>query len=726
MATIGSVVGWDPAHPPHSRTSTTSPQTANYPAYAHRAAHDHLDLRTSYALHLDHTRAHELESDRSFLERAREFVELHDQVDASTQLLTELASFLGTFQRDLAAVSGHISELQGRSKSIEARLDARKAVERSLHPFLASIAISPALVATIVDSDVSDAWIPAVRELDRKLGAIRGGARVDSRKNLDEAAEALRVAASSKILAHLVALLKPYTVSVSPSLPALHAHLSALKPLFDFLRRHAARQAHEFQKAYAQTARWYYETGFRRYVRALEKIRTSRAAQPVEPIGSVSGVADALALLNQRRSSGATPSTPQLSAAATSAAVTSALDNAQLAGPGVILAHMAQDRSFHPPPEALFRSTSLVLADNAAHEYLFCATFFGQHSTLDLEHAPPPPPGPPLLRRSATNGSLYSAAANGAAAGVPAPSESGRTIGGGGAGGTSVFGGGAAGARAGDDRVQRAVVEQLWKSIMEPALEYTRNFVNALIDPVAPAPISLLSMLRLNDLLSAALVSPAPSPPPAAAPGTPSTTVPGPSTSSGDLPPCPPLEAHLTSLRLLLFPTFSRTMSAQIDSLRRINGSSTSSASGVGGMLARATGAAGGGGGAVKDSVVQVIVARYCELFNTVVALSSLGASAGAGARAGEAAGGAGGGEAGAEALEQADEMVFNSLLRLRQELDKLLTFQASKIATPDKQRAFLATHYEELLQGLSAGLSSHARTQAEVAHYREAARKVS
>ncbi|GAA5995109.1 Vps52p [Rhodotorula paludigena] len=731
MATIGSVVGWDPASPSALPALAHLDHLApdDYPAYAHRAAHDHLDLRTSYALHLDHTHAHELESDRSFLERAREFVELHDQVDASTQLLTELASFLGTFQRDLAAVSGHISELQGRSKSIEARLDARKAVERSLHPFLASIAISPALVATIVDSDVSDAWIPAVRELDRKLGAIRGGARVDSRKNLDEAAEALRVAASSKILAHLVALLKPYTVSVSPSLPSLHAHLSALKPLFDFLRRHAARQAHEFQKAYAQTARWYYETGFRRYVRALEKIRTSRAAQPVEPIGSVSGVADTLALLNQRRSSAATP---QLSTAATSAAVTSALDNAQLAGPGVILAHMAQDRSFHPPPEALFRSASLVLADNAAHEYLFCATFFGQHSTLDLAPAgEPAPPGPPLLRRSATNGSLNSAAANGAAAGVPPASESGRTIGGG-AGGTSVFGGaggGAAGARAGDDRVQRAVVEQLWKSVMEPALEYTRNFVNVLIDPVAPAPISLLSMLRLNDLLSAALVSSAPSPPPPAAPGTPSTTVPGPSTSAGDLPPCPPLEAHLTSLRLLLFPTFSRTMSAQIDSLRRINGASTSSASGVGGMLARATGAAGGGGGAVKDSVVQVIVARYCELFNAVVALSSLGttAGAGAGARAGEAAGGGvGGGEAGAEALEQADEMVFNSLLRLRQELDKLLTFQASKIATPDKQRAFLATHYEELLQGLSAGLSSHARTQAEVAHYREAARKVS
>lgn len=129
--------------------------------------------------------------------------------------MTELSAFLSTFQHDLSAVSGHISELQGRSKTIEARLEARKvceqcglasgsplisftlpqAVERSLHPFVSSIAISPSLITTVLETDViAETWIPAVQELDAKLGAIRGGARVDSRKSLDEAAEALRVA----------------------------------------------------------------------------------------------------------------------------------------------------------------------------------------------------------------------------------------------------------------------------------------------------------------------------------------------------------------------------------------------------------------------------------------------------------------------------------------------------------------------------------------------------
>ncbi|GAA5823300.1 hypothetical protein JCM3770_002190 [Rhodotorula araucariae] len=670
MASIAALIGWNPVdrspRPALDQLDEVNPD--DYPAYAQHARALGTDIRTAYTDHLAATALREHDQDRSFLDRAREFVHLHDQVDASTQLLTDLASFLATFQRDLSAVSGHISQLQGRSKSIEARLKARKAVERSLRPFLSSIVLSPSLITTITDTDVDDAWIPAVRELDAKLGAIRGGARVDSRRTLDEAAEALRVAASFKILNHLVSLLKPYTVSISPSLASLHATLLSLKPLFDFLRRHAARQAHEFQKAYAQTARWYLETAFRRYIRALEKIRTAHAAVPVEPIGSVAGVADALALLNQRKAT--SPAGRAAESAPTPTSV--ALDNAQIDGPGVILAHMANDRTFHPAPEALFRSASLVLADNAASEHAFLTAFFGQHSTLDLL-SPLPSPAAPVpgagLRRSETNGSLRSAAA---------PSESARTA--------------LAGER--DEMMQRAVVDALWKSVMDPALEYTRNLIHALLDPVPPAPIALLAMLRLTESLAAALV---------AAPY-----------EASPFPPCPPLEAHLASVRLELLPTFSRVLSAQTDSLQKINGSASTGGSGgggVAGMLARATGAvtsSSGGSGGVKDSVVLVIVGRYCELFGAAVAILLAGGR-------------------GDEAAQQDEEMVFSALLRLRQELDKLLAHQAGRIPDPDKQRAFLRAQYGQLLQGLSASAAtaSHARIQAEVAHYREAARKV-
>lgn len=47
-----------------------------------------------------------------------------------------------------------------------------------------------------MDTEVGPAWVPAVLELDAKLGAIRSGPRVESRKLLDGAAEALRLRVS--------------------------------------------------------------------------------------------------------------------------------------------------------------------------------------------------------------------------------------------------------------------------------------------------------------------------------------------------------------------------------------------------------------------------------------------------------------------------------------------------------------------------------------------------
>jgi hypothetical protein len=89
--------------------------------------------------------------------RAKEFVELHDQVQVcfswfilvevtrnipvnpqtSVNLLDSLESFLSTFQKDLSAVSGQISDLQDRSKDIDNRLRSRRV--RSHHFLMNSL-----------------------------------------------------------------------------------------------------------------------------------------------------------------------------------------------------------------------------------------------------------------------------------------------------------------------------------------------------------------------------------------------------------------------------------------------------------------------------------------------------------------------------------------------------------------------------------------------------------
>ncbi|KWU46667.1 Vps52-domain-containing protein [Rhodotorula sp. JG-1b] len=763
MTTIAQLIGWDPLTQTAQDTTAAleSVKPDDYPLYAPDANALGTDIRSAYADALATKEHAEHIQDCAFLERASDFVQLHDQVEASTQLLDELSSFLSTFQRDLYAVSNHISDLQGRSKTIEARLEARKAVERLLHPFVASITIPPSLISTITESDINSAFIAAVYDLDARLGAIRGGARVESRRALDDVAEGLRVTAAAKILPHLVSLLKPYTVSITPSLPSLHTRLLALKPLFDFLRRHAARQAHEFQKAYVQTVRWYLETAFRRYVRALEKIRTSSTSQQQqssEPIGTVNAGVDAsLALLQQRRSAqqqSQARSRSQHPNDARSSATTVALDHARIDGPNVIQAHQANDRNFHPSPEELFRSCALVLASNAASEYAFISAFFGQHSTLEVGSTSANSQFDGMRRRSSASASA-SASVLGSAIrererSVDVDSDGGQTVGAprqtaaASAAATpglrrmasSVSGTTSLHSRAvQEEKVQRVVVDGLWKQVMEPALEYTRNFINALLDPVPPSTISLLAMVRLNDSLLTDLASTTTAPDTDSL--TPSHTPVSDNSDGGggggSLPPCPALEPHLLAVRMQLLPILSKLMSAHVDSLRRINGSPVSLSSGgggggggVGGMFARATGAvvggAAGGGGSVKDSVVKVVIGRYAELFTAAVALwSNIEEPAASGGAADEDAEEA---ARRAKPVDGDDEMAFASLLRIRQEVDKLLAFQASKQADPAKRRTFMVAHCQELLHDLSAGHSSHPRTQAEVAHYRELARK--
>lgn len=85
----------------------------------------------------------------------------------------------------------------------------------------------------------------------------------------------------------LINLFTPYRTSITPNLAIFHISIiNKYRSFFAFLQRHSARAAHEVQKAYISTAQWYYETGFRRYVRALERIR-ARSVTKTEPVGSV-------------------------------------------------------------------------------------------------------------------------------------------------------------------------------------------------------------------------------------------------------------------------------------------------------------------------------------------------------------------------------------------------------------------------------------------------------
>jgi vacuolar protein sorting-associated protein 52 len=74
-----------------------------------------------------------------------------------------------------------------------------------------------------------------------------------------------------------LALLQPIRASVTTNMNVLQSSvLLKYQPLFAFLQAHAPNVAVELQRAYAGAARTYYETGFRRYARALGVIKVRK------------------------------------------------------------------------------------------------------------------------------------------------------------------------------------------------------------------------------------------------------------------------------------------------------------------------------------------------------------------------------------------------------------------------------------------------------------------
>ena len=359
--------------------------------------------------------------DALMLARAGALLALDESTSASVASLDRLEVFLRDLQRDLELVQGGIGALQGRSKELEGRLEARKvksplpaarararlmesaqSVESELGPMLESITLPPPLLDVLYDSPCTDAWLAPIQTLDRALSCVRSGPRVAARQDLDLALEGCRQVAAHKITQHLAAQLRPFTDSTELSAASLHATLANKKPLFDFLRRHAPRHAHELERAYAATLRWFFETAFRRYVRALEKarLRSTASADFDEEDGVGPAVGDSSAhamskhatdrtlnVLGAGRSASradlASIFLPSPALVALSRATAESSSGGAEDAP-VVTAHQVNsaNRRQRWTRLALARSIMLVLFDNAASTYAFIDAFFVQHSAV--------------------------------------------------------------------------------------------------------------------------------------------------------------------------------------------------------------------------------------------------------------------------------------------------------------------------------------------------------
>ncbi|KAA1064628.1 hypothetical protein PGT21_009874 [Puccinia graminis f. sp. tritici] len=481
----------------------------DFPEIAPHAAQLSVDLEQAYALQAQ--RAEKLADDveQFYGSRKKEYEDLQAEIKASGDLLDQLSELLAHFQADLSSVSTSIAELQGRSKLIENRLEGRRLLEQKLSPYISNTVIPPSLISTIMSTEPSDTWLTAIKELEIRLVSLRTSSfekrPIDTS---DHVADKLRLVAAHKIRSFFISALAPFRASITTNLQITQSSfLLKYRPLFAFLQRHSARVANEVQKAYVGTARWYFETSFRRYVRALEKIK-ARGWTKVGLVGD-----------------------PQSSATALDDSI---ISQSKLDGSDVVLAYLAEDPSFQQPPEALFRSLSLVAIDNAISEWSFANHFFGQlslgtqqvpesgstlfpnTSRLDLGPASVSGSSTPMIRK----GSFVSSIADSDSYLTGSPSEMNSNSG------------------MNEQKTQTAI-DLVFKQVIEPVFEYHKTFTSSLLTMNdLPDTNSIYAMIQLNEgLLSAASTN------------------------------CPAFETHLMAIKMKLWPIFQTKMNKEIESV---------------------------------------------------------------------------------------------------------------------------------------------------------------
>ncbi|KAL0577068.1 Vacuolar protein sorting-associated protein 52 [Marasmius crinis-equi] len=535
--------------------------------------------------------------------RAKEFVDLHDQVQTSVDLLDSLESFLSTFQTDLSAVSGQISELQDRSNDIDNRLKSRRKIEKPLSNLITDITIPPSVAATILDSDVSEAWIPAIETFERQLEMTKTRARVKAARDLNEVAEGLRIVASTKLRAFFLALLQPIRSSVTTNMQVIQTSVFLkYRSLFAFLQRQSALVANEVQRAYLGVARTYYETGFRRYIRSLGWIK-GRQVEKFETIVSAQWA-------------------PLDTSASQDRIAYSRLD-----GPSVTLAYMADDKTHKEPVEALLRSLLLVFMDNATAEYTFLQKFFTPEPTIVVPPMSPMVPVTPSVQEEGFRSRQSS---------IQIPD-------------VSV-----------DPKASQANTDALWKQVLEPVTTYVQTFVQSTLEP-PPTVTTLLTMIRLAENVVTEMENRN----------------------------CPPAMAFVFGVRLQLWPLFQKLMSEHIEALKKLAEGSG------GGYFSRAV--------IANEATVKSMCQRYITLFGVFVALT----------------------------VQEDETMIFSNLLRLRQELHKLIDKHTGQISDQISRATMQSSLYEILLQGLNKGPQSvaHPKSQQEMAYWgkleEEARRKI-
>jgi len=323
----------------------------------------------------------ELASVREYVAQSDNLVELNHQIRACDATLARMQEMLLGFQADLGGISDEIKHLQDESILMNIKLRNRRAAEEKLGKFLEHIVVAPELAKVICSSEVNEAYLEFVAQLDDKIkylsrGEGEGGdetfgtppSQTEAGRTIAPQLNKLKAKAITKIREYFLSKIGKLRQPKTNVGVIQQTYLQRYARLMTFLEDYSPPVAEEVRQVYVEIMGRNIHNLFKAYHTQLGKLEESIATQAdtiVLEENAVRSFFSSRVDLSKRNDAFSLQERDKI------------LDQVE---ERPVLVHVAQAEGTKLPYEAIHRSVMKHLMDCASAEYLFTLEFFQGHS----------------------------------------------------------------------------------------------------------------------------------------------------------------------------------------------------------------------------------------------------------------------------------------------------------------------------------------------------------
>ncbi|KXS13007.1 Vps52-domain-containing protein [Gonapodya prolifera JEL478] len=309
-----------------------------------------------------------------YVTSSRQLTTLHSQISRCSDLLSDLEGLFEGFQSELGGLAEEIRDLKERSERMDVKLKNRSAVERQLSVLLDGVVLSPSLIRKICDGEINDSYMEAVQLLTDKIAYVKGqqGKHVlRAFKEIGPELERLRLKATERLRDYITDKLKALRTTTTNVAIIQQNVLLKNRDMYWFLLERHAEAASEIRSVYVATLQAHYLALFDRYCRAALRLQAP-APSDRSDLMAEEGARRGLSILGL----GGAVSKLVVKDKANVFALGDRVQVVLNPDPGIILVTMAEANNARYPFEAIFKSVTRLLLDNASSEYIFTTEYF--------------------------------------------------------------------------------------------------------------------------------------------------------------------------------------------------------------------------------------------------------------------------------------------------------------------------------------------------------------